>query len=187
MSLMVAGLLLLSACGQAQGSNPNDSPLPDGWSWYHDTRFPYQAPIPPGWQAVEFARGPVEGSECSSDVVDLVPPGTPTDDRVTGPAERVPEFISIVVNPCAEWAPSDNPNYQPLPDAPVVSGAAADFYGYGPDGYGIHRQAVTHFGGHQYLMVFAYEYQPEISPAERQQHDLDWYMQVLKGFKYTGK
>jgi len=69
----------------------------------------------------------------------------------------------------------------------VISGAHTDFYGYGPDGYGIHRQAVTHFGGHQYLIEFEYDIQPVSTPAERQQHDLDWYMQVLQGFKYTGK
>ena len=51
---------------------------------------------------------------------------------------------------------------------------------------GIHRMTVTHVGGHQYLLAFAYEYQPVISPAAREQHDLAWYMLVLQGFTYTG-
>ncbi|HEU4784006.1 MAG TPA: hypothetical protein VFS83_11755 [Ktedonobacterales bacterium] len=107
--------------------------------------------------------------------------------KFLSPSPRVPEYIWIeTVVDCPERTASDNPNYQPLHDLLVIGGAPANFYGYGPDGYGLHRLAVTHFGGHQYLMTFVYEYEPTISPAERQQHDLDWYMRVLRGFKYTG-
>src|SRR5437870_2561651 len=85
--LMVVGMLL-AACGQ--GARAGDPPLPDGWTWYHDNDLSFRAPVPPGWHAVPFARGPSKDRE-TAHVVDLIPPGTPTDDhRVDGPAERVP-------------------------------------------------------------------------------------------------
>src|SRR5258707_15615974 len=55
---MVLGLLAVLACipalvgcGQAAAHNGGDPALPSGWSWYHDTRFPFQVPVPPDWRA----------------------------------------------------------------------------------------------------------------------------------------
>jgi hypothetical protein len=185
-ALAAVVLLLLCSCGQAQGARSSDTPLPDGWSWYHDTRFPFQVPVPPNWQAVAFNQGYTEGQDCSHQVF-LVSPGEHAEVEYLSPAPRVPEYISIVTMvDCLEWTKADIQWYQPLPHVLTVSGAAADFYGAEFKGSSIHRLAVTHFGGHQYLIRFEYDVQPNTTPAERQQHDLDWYMQVLHGFKYTG-
>jgi hypothetical protein len=185
--LLMVVCLLVSACGSAQGAGSSDPPLPEGWSWYHDVRFPYQAPIPPGWQTVAFNDWTYGTPRDCVRKAFFLPPGSHTEAEFLSPAPRVPEYISIeTMVDCPERTASDNPNYQPLHDSLVIGGAPADFYGYGPDGYGLHRLAVAHFGGHQYLMTFVYEYESTISPAQRQQHDLDWYMQVLRGFKYTG-
>jgi hypothetical protein len=47
--LCFPGILLVTACAPAQAAGHSVPPLKAGWTWYHDSRFPFQAPILAGW------------------------------------------------------------------------------------------------------------------------------------------
>lgn len=63
-------VLALSGCQFFwQSSSPQ---LPQGWSWYHDSAYPFDLPVPAGWQAFGYWTGITPGEHCYR-TVDLIP------------------------------------------------------------------------------------------------------------------
>jgi hypothetical protein len=177
---LVGVLLVLAGCSQSSVSS-----LPAGWTWYHDTRFPFQLPIPPGWHAGAFSDGPLNDETCGW-VVGILPgylPGPPD----KGALEYAPEEISVIVNiSCPEWQPSDDPHFVPEAHSITISGATATLYDNDIPGYGVERVAVMRFGGHQYRVFMGAD--PSRRPVSDAtvQRDLAFYKHVLRSFTYHG-
>lgn len=175
---LIGTLLVLAGCGQSTASA-----LPAGWTWYHDTRFPFQLPIPPGWHAGAFSDGPLNNETCGW-VVGILPstePGPPD----KGTLAYAPEIITLMVNiSCREWQPSDDPHFVPEAHSITISGATAILYDNDIPGSGVQRSAVTRFGGHQYQIgMHVLGSEGHLSDATVQR-DLAFYLQVLRGFTY---
>ena len=51
---------------------PKASALPHGWSWYHDSVYPFDAPVPAGWQAHGYWFWYTRDQPQCARIVDLV-------------------------------------------------------------------------------------------------------------------
>jgi hypothetical protein len=165
--LLGAASALLAGCGatdppahaQTATARPTATPtaihcqagmpaLPQGWSWYHDARYPFQIAFPPGWRSGSFeytpyyiANGTANGQPVPwAHVVDFFPPGGPGVSSSMGKmrGDLVPRVIYIEVDEISQAV------FHPTgdgwrPDTPQVclSGTPATVftgYGYGEEG-----------------------------------------------------
>ena len=75
LSALLVCLLALSGCqffAQSTTQRTSLPPLPKGWSWYHDSAYPFDLPVPTGWKAFGYWNGYAAGDHCVREV-DLVP------------------------------------------------------------------------------------------------------------------
>jgi hypothetical protein len=190
--LCFPGILLVTACAPAQAAGHSVPPLKAGWTWYHDSRFPFQAPIPPGWRAggfvVSYSRNtgdPSQMVECAHGV-DVLPPSS-TSTLSTIDEEREPILITIRIPvTCGDTVlPRDDHWFTPELHPITISGAQAIIYDN--DGAGeIQRMVLTRLGGHQF--VFGFQHSDTLaSPDNEAQIDLGLFLGMLGGFLYTGK
>lgn len=190
MSGLLCVLLALAGCQFSSGPlslGPTPTPppptLPSGWTWYHDSVYPFEAPVPPGWQAHGYWNEISRGDHCQRKL-DLVPPVS--QDVYQSNPYRLPEFISITIaTTCPDFVPArDNQHLSPAGKTTIV-GAAASMYTQ-IDDLGDQRVAITRFGGHQYVFSFYNEY-GSANPQSDDAAQLALYDTLLKDFVYQGK
>jgi hypothetical protein len=177
----------LVGCGQT--AHNGDPALPSGWTWYHDTRFPFQVPVPPGWRAGGYTVSYSGKDECQHNV-DVLPPVAQYDPGASGPGpEKGPEYVNIIIPvTCPDWTlPADDPQYMLMTQSFTISGTPATLWksesNDPPSGWD-DRAAIAHFGGHEYAFIFDSQYTSD-TPASGASAQLALYMQILQGFKYT--
>lgn len=175
---------VLTACDQASG----DGSLPSGWSWYDASRFAFHVPVPPKWRTGTFDSS--EGtSGCDAYHVDLFPPSSHGSPGVSA-EEYEPLLMSILVDvSCPPWRGTQDDQYFIAEPHPVtISGVQATLYDNGNVGSSVERDAVAEFGGHQYQFGMRSYVTFQDRPSKAQQNqELALYMQILQGFRYTGK
>jgi hypothetical protein len=143
-----------TATATAIQCQPGMSALPQGWSWYHDTRYPFQIAFPPGWRSGSFEYipeytyngGPVGQPVPWAHVVDFFPPGSLGQSSSMGKmrGDLVPRVIYIQVNETQQAV------FYPggagwRPDTPQVclSGTPATVFTYYGDERGIEKTVVV--------------------------------------------
>ena len=187
---LLCALLALAGCQFAIGPlslGPTPTPslptLPSGWTWYHDSVYPFDAPITPGWQAHGYWNDLHSGDRCQRKV-DLVPPVSQASYR--SDPERLFEFISIVVvDTCPDFVPArDNQHLSPVGTG-KVDGVSATLYTE-IDEAGNDHVAITRFGGRQYIFTFYYEY-GTATPQSGAKAEIGVFNTLLKDFNYHGK
>lgn len=188
MSGLLCVLLALAGCQLAVSPlsfGPMPTPtLPSGWTWYHDSVYPFDAPVPPGWQAHGFWYWFTRTPEKCMREVDFVPPVSQIG-YVSNP-ERVPEMVKIsVANTCPDFVPAVDDQHLSPAGTTTIDGASASVYTE-IDDLGDQRVAITRLGGHQYVFSFYSEY-GSANPRSGDAAQLELYNTVLKGFVYHGK
>lgn len=191
--VMTSGLLcvLLALAGcqlpfapPTAGASPTPT-LPSGWTWYHDSVYPFDAPIPPGWKVYGYWNNVYSGDHCQRKV-DLVPPVSQAGYRYASPDRQGPEFVSIVVaGTCPDFVPAYTDKHLSPAGTATIDGATATLY-MQRDEAGDARVAITRFGGRQYVFYFTYEY-GTATPQSGAQTQLTLFATLLKGFVYHGK
>jgi hypothetical protein len=185
--VLLLALLALPGCQVAIGplmlGKPASPTLPHGWTWYHDGQFPFDAPIPPGWQAHGYWYWATRDKELCQRRVDLVPPVSQPG-YVSDP-ERTPEGVQILIpNTCPAWNPPQGGAWTTA-ESTTVDGAVAQQY-VEKDDAGIQHYAVAHFGGHQYVFYFNYEYGQDL-PQSQATAEIALYNTILRTFVYHGQ
>lgn len=171
-------LLLVAGCGQS--AHAGDPPLDDGWTWYHDVRFPFQVPQPPNWRVGTFADSPMGDQPCMY-FVQFLPPGLSGDPNHS--ALQQPELIWMTVNlntSCPEWKQTDDQYFVPETQPIAVSGTQAILYDNDSVQSSLQRATVATFGGHQYIISMQ-------TPTSQAEADLALYKHMLEKFMYTGR
>lgn len=158
--------------------------LPSGWTWYHDSVYPFDAPVPPGWQAHGFWYWVTRAEEHCMREVDLVPPVSQAG-YVSNP-DRAPEIVKIIVYASCADASAGQPNHWFAPaGATTIDGVSASVY-TAIDDVGDGRMAIARFGGLQYDFSFYNQYGPVNTRAD-DATQVALYATILKDFLYHGK
>lgn len=172
---------VISAVSSRGSARPT---LPPGWTWYHDSVYPFDAPIPPGWQAHGYWNWIGFNNDKCTRTLDLVPPVTqpryaPSPDGVS------PEVVTLVIpTSCADFVPAmTDPHLKPS-GAITIDGAKASVY-MQLDEVGDQRAVIVRFGGRQYDFHFYYEYGPQ-TPQSGDAAQVALFNMILKNFTYHG-
>jgi hypothetical protein len=135
--------------------------LPQGWSWYHDARYPFQIAFPPGWRSGSFEYTPLYNSNGQpvpwAHVVDFFPPGSPglssSMGKMRGDLVGRVIYVEVDENSQAVFHPS-GANWRPDTPQVCLSGTPATvFTGYG-DGGGIWKAVVVQPANQPYPYSF---------------------------------
>ncbi len=185
-------LLALAGCQASVGSfTVGAAPasltptLPSGWTWYHDSVYPFDAPVPPGWQAHGFWHWVSRTPEKCQREVDLVPPVSQAG-YVSNP-DRVPEIVKITVaNTCPDFVPARDNHWLTPAGTSTIAGASAAVY-TAIDDVSDQRVAIARFGGRQYVFNFYNQYGGGANARAHDAAQVALYATILKGFVYHGK
>ncbi len=183
-------LLALAGCQLTVGPlslGPTPTPklptLPSGWTWYHDSVYPFDAPVPPHWQAHGYWNNVYSGDHCQRKV-DLVPPVSQV--GYQSDPNRLFEFISIVVaTTCPDFVPAYTNKHLSPAGTGKIDGTSATLYTQ-IDEAGNDHAAITRFGGRQYVFYFYYEY-GTATPQAGAKAEIGVFETLLKDFVYHGK
>jgi hypothetical protein len=157
--------------------------LPQGWSWHHDARYPFQIAFPSGWRSGSFEYTPLYLADGQvvpwAHVVDFFPPGGPGLSSSMGKmrGDLVPRVIYIQVDefPQAVFHPNDSWR----PDTPQIclSGTLATAYTGLGDPTGISKTVVVQPANQSYPYAFYLN-----SPAATTPQDSALFADMLKTF-----
>lgn len=184
-------LLVLPGCQMALGpfaiGGGTTPTLPVGWTWYHDSAFPFDAPVPPGWQAHGYWNWTDASNKECQRKVDLVPPVTqPAYAQNPYNVRPFSELVTIVVaDMCSDFVPSvDNPSLK-LAGHVQIGSAHGSLYTQ-IDTVGDEHVAITRLGGRQYVFTFYYQY-GTATPQAHAPTELKTFNTMLNDFVYRGK
>ena len=175
-------LWLVLPCVAACGTGAGGGTASQAWAVYHDARFPMQVPVPPGWRPGSFDAGPIKNETCKY-AVDFFPPGRPVNPGLGAHEYEQPLIIILVNVSCDQWTQAGDPVFQPDPTPLTISGTPATLYNNTSYSTRPSEEQVVEatFGGHQYL----FSLKAHLAPDQAQQAHNN-FMQILRGFKYTG-
>jgi hypothetical protein len=160
---------LLAACGA-------DSGQPDGWTRYHDSKYPFQVSFPPGWHVGTFTDGKTDESTCVY-VVNFVPPSSTATPSATAMISDSEGIYILINDGCPVYNSDVGPYTAKYPDSLTISGKKVTRYDWKS---GVMKQfATTTFGGNCYTFR-------AVSPDATANHDLEVFLRMLQSFAYTG-
>ena len=173
--MMIAFMCVLASTFAGCGSSTTVG-APQGWTSYHDAHYAFQMPIPPGWHVRSVVDPLSTGAACDY-IVEVFPPDVKVGTKLSDRAEQV--FVRVILG-CDRWPIGGHDEFfTSEPKTVTVSGTPATMYDSNPNAGWPQREAVTQFGGHEYILGLQ-------SPPEHAQRDLAAYTQMLRGFHYQG-
>ncbi len=184
--ILLIGAALLAGCGGQSSSQAADPPLPHGWTWYRDAKYPFQVPNPPQWTPAGFTSADASGNMTYT--VYFYSPGRSVHRDDINPPEHEQRLIGvglIVAGPTVAPPQAETGSFRWIPeDARItIDGVATTLYDRVDSAYPqgeVDRATNATFGGHQYVFYMQ-------STAEQSKADIALFMRMLQGFRYTGK
>lgn len=190
--LVIALLATLALAGCQVGpltigaaASPKLPTLPHGWSWYHDSVYPFDAPVPPGWQAHGYWFWYISEAQSCARIVDFVPPGS-QQGYVEGTPDGLGHGVRLTIpkDNCPPWGPAQLHGWT-HDKVTAIAGTSAQRYTKS-DENGVQQYVVAQLGGRQYLFSFDYSYTLSRPPAQASSQ-VALFDTILKDFAYHGK
>lgn len=181
-------LLVLAGCQvdvePLKIDKPTAPALPHGWSWYHDSVYPFDAPVPAGWQAHGYWFWYTRDQPQCARIVDLVPPASQQKYIEANP-DGIWNAVRISIpGTCPPW---DVAQIHGFTNGATISIAGTSAQRYTKsDEAGVQQYVVTEIGGRQYLFYFDYSYTSTTPPAQASSQAA-LFDTILKDFAYHGK